>query len=82
MRTEDMIVPNTNLKARNRSNSKVAMNKDSIRCYRSKEYDHFVNECPNTVTDDSDDYESDESSFLQLMTAEKQKFMKILTLPD
>ena len=62
---------NVNLGTRNRSNSRVTTNKDRIRCYRCREYDHFANECPNTVTDDSDVYKSD-SMALQLMTTEAE----------
>ena len=51
--------PNTNLGTRNRSNSRVTTNTDRVRCYICREYDHFANECPNTVADDSDGYESD-----------------------
>ena len=40
-------------------------------CYRCREYDHFANECPNTVTDDSEGYESDRAA-LQLITAEAE----------
>ena len=50
---------------------RVTTNRDRIRCYRSREYDHFVNECPNTVADDSDGYESDIAA-LQLMMAEAE----------
>ena len=63
--------PNVNLGTRNRSNSRVTTNKDRIRCFRCKEYDHSANECPNTVTDDSDGYESDRAA-LQLMTVEAE----------
>ena len=63
--------PNANLGARNRSNSRVTTNRDRIRCYRCREYNHFANECPNTVTDDSDGYESDRAA-LQLMTVEAE----------
>ena len=51
--------PNTNLEARNRSNSRVTTSRDRIRCYRCREYYHIANECPNAVADDSDCYESD-----------------------
>ena len=51
--------------------SRVIMNRDRIRCYKCREYDHFANECPNTVTDDSDGYESDRAA-LQLITAEAE----------
>ena len=61
--------PNTNLGTRNRSTSRVTMNRDRVRCYRCREYDHFANKCPNAVTDDSDGYESDRSA-LQLITTE------------
>ena len=44
-------------------------NRDRIRCYKCQEYDHFVNECPNTVTSDSDDYESD-NAVLQVMSTD------------
>ena len=35
------------------------------------QYDHFANECPNGVTDDSDGYESHRAA-LQLITAETE----------
>ena len=63
--------PNENLGTRNRSNSRVTTNRDRIRCYRCRKYDHFANECPNAVRDDSDRYES-EGAVLQLMTAEAE----------
>ena len=63
--------PNTNLGTRNRSTSRVTINRDRIRCYKCREYDHFANECPNTVTDDSDHYESGIAA-LQLITAEAE----------
>ena len=45
------------------------MNRERIRCFRCRKYDHFTNECPNMGTDDSDGYESDRAA-LQLMTTE------------
>ena len=45
------------------------MNRDRIRCFRCREYDHFAHECQNEGTDDSDGYESDRA-VLQLMTTE------------
>ena len=63
--------PNTNLGTRNRSHSRVTRNRDRVKCYRYREYDHFANECPNTVADDSDGYESDRAA-LQLITAEPE----------
>ena len=38
------------------------MNRDSVRCYKCREYDYFANECLNSVTDDSDGYESDRAA--------------------
>ena len=46
--------PSMNLGTRNRSISRVTTNRDSIRCFRCREYDHFAKKCPNTVIDDSD----------------------------
>ena len=63
--------PNVNLGTRNRSNSRVATNRDRIRCYRCREYDHFANECPNMDTDGSNGYASDRPA-LQLMTTEAE----------
>ena len=47
------------------------MNRDRVRCYKYREYDHFANECQNPVMDDSDGYESDRAA-LQLITAEAE----------
>ena len=47
----------------------MTRNRDRIRCFRCREYDHFANECPNTGTDDSDGYESDNAA-LHLMTTD------------
>ena len=63
--------PNLNLGTRNRSNSRVATNRDRIICYRCREYDHFANEFPNADTDGSDGYESGRPA-LQLMTTEAE----------
>ena len=42
--------------SRSRSTSHVSTNRDRYhRCYRCNEYDHFVRECPNDVTDGSSD---------------------------
>ena len=63
--------PNVNLGTINRSNSRVTTNRDRIRCFRCREYDHFANECPNAVTDDSDGYESDRAAS-QLRTTQAE----------
>ena len=47
------------------------MNRDRVRCHKCTEYDHFPNECPNSVTYDSDSYESDRAA-LQCITAEAE----------
>ena len=56
---DDIIVQMQNLGTIGRSNSIVTTNRDRIRWFRCREYDHFANECPNTGIDDSDGYESD-----------------------
>ena len=45
------------------------MNRDRIRCFRCREYDHFANECPNADINDSDGYEPGSAALL-LMTTE------------
>ena len=42
---------------------------DRIRCYRCREYDHYVSECQNAVTSDSEGYDSDNAA-LQIMATE------------
>ena len=37
-----------------RSGSRTSTNRDRIRCFTSREYDHFANECPNLFLDNSD----------------------------
>ena len=33
--------------------SRTSMNRDRIRCFKCREYNHFVNECPNLIPKDS-----------------------------
>ena len=33
--------------SRSRSGSRARTNRDRIRCYNCREYDHFVRDCPN-----------------------------------
>ena len=47
------------------------MNRDRGRCYKCREYDHLANAYPNSVTDDSDSYESDRAA-LQLITIDAE----------
>ena len=37
-----------------RSESRTSMNRDRIRCFKCRECDHFANECPNLMPEDSD----------------------------
>ena len=36
-----------------------------IRCFKCREYDHFANECPNVIPEDSDK-ESDSARLISL----------------
>ena len=50
----DQIVPNST-------------NRDWIRCYRCREYDHFAMECLNAVTDEDLDHSNSELVALQML---------------
>ena len=50
-------------------NSRVRTNRDRIRCYRCREYDHYASECQNAVASDSEGYDSDNAA-LQIMATE------------
>ena len=52
-----------------RLGSGTSMNRDRIRCFKCKEYDHFVNECLNLVPKDSD-RESDGTRSISLYLAD------------
>ena len=54
--------------SRSRSNSRVSTNRDHMRCYQCREYDHFAAECPNTPTDEETDYEDIGPTSLQLIS--------------
>ena len=56
--------------SRSRSNSRVSTNRDRIRCYRCKEYDHFAMECSNTTTDEEIDHSNSEQAALQMLMQE------------
>ena len=56
--------------SRSRSNSRVNTNRDRQRCYRCGEYDHFAQECPNTLTDDEMGHSDSEQASLQMLTQE------------
>ena len=40
--------------SRSRSSLRVSTNRDTVRCFKCREYDDFANECPNLVIEDSD----------------------------
>ena len=40
--------------SRLRSGLRISTNRDRVRCFKCREYDHFANECPNLVIEDSD----------------------------
>ena len=44
----------TDSSSRLRSNLLVSTNRDRVRCFKCREYDHFANECPNLVIEDLD----------------------------
>ena len=52
-----------------RSSSRTSMNRDRVQCFKCREYDHFVNECPNLVPEDSD-RESDDARSISLHLAD------------
>ena len=37
-----------------RLGSRTSTNRDRIRCFKCREYDHFANECPNLIPDNAD----------------------------
>ena len=52
-----------------RSGSRTSTNRDRIRCFKCREYDHFANECPNLIPDNSD-RESDSARSVSLHLAD------------
>ena len=59
-------------RSRSRSNPRITTNRDRIRCYKCREYDHFANECLNAMSD-SDGHESDNVA-LQVMTTNAEPY--------
>ena len=47
------------------------MNRDRVRCYKCREYDHFANECPNSIMDDSDSYKLNRAA-MHLITTDAE----------
>ena len=62
-------ISKSNSNSGNRNRAKT--NRDRVRCYKYRAYDHFVNECPNSVMDDSNGCESDRAA-LQLITTDAE----------
>ena len=58
-------------------NSRVTINRDRMRCFRCREYNHFANKCPNTGMEDSDGYESDRAA-LQLMVTDTETHNSVM----
>ena len=58
-------------RSRSRSISRIRTNRDRVRCYRCQEYDHYVNECQNAVTSDSEGHDSDNAA-LQIMVTDRE----------
>ena len=58
-------------RSRSRSNSRIRTNRDRVRCYKCREYDHYANECPNAITSDSEGHESDNAA-LQVMATDME----------
>ena len=52
-----------------RLGSRTSTNRDRIRCFKCREYDHFVNECPNLIPEDLDK-ESDSTRSVSLHLAD------------
>ena len=65
--------------SRSRSSSRASNNRDRIRCYKCREYDHFADNHPNTDMDEETDqlqqlYDSDENqAALQFLVSDSYK---------
>ena len=47
----------------------MSTNRDRIRCFKCREYDHFANECPNLIPDNADS-ENDSARSMSLHLAD------------
>ena len=56
--------------SRSRSGSRSCTNRDRIRCYKCRDYDHFASDCPNSVTDKDSDQDDPSHSALKMLTHE------------
>ena len=59
------------LPSSSRLGSRTSTNRDRIRCFKCREYDHFANECPNLIPEDLDkESESARSISLHLVDSD------------
>ena len=42
-------------------------NRDRIRCFKGRGYDHFAEPCPNSVTNEDSDHDDISQSVLQML---------------
>ena len=59
--------------SRSRSGSQASTNRDRIRCYNCREYDHFVRDCPNSGE------ERDLQQLQQMLKLEAEEQTHLLT---
>ena len=45
----------------------MSTNHDHVRCYRCREYDHFVSKCLNIPTNKEPDYDNADPAYLQML---------------
>ena len=70
--------------SKSNSDSRASTNRDRIRCFECREYDHFPRECPtrqaNRETEQIQVFNMDDQTILQtlLMEADEQEFTATL----
>ena len=52
--TERGIRTRSDSSSRSKPNLRVSTNRDRVRCFKCREYDHFANECPKLVIESLD----------------------------
>ena len=50
---------------------RISTNRDRIRCYKCREYDHFASDCSNSVTDEKSVWDDSSHSVLQILTHDR-----------
>ena len=53
--------------SRSRSSSRTTTNRDRVRCFRCREYDHYARECPNSPSDASEGESNGAAESLQML---------------